>query len=74
MMIIIILAISLIGIVLGADWLVSGSVSIARKYNVSEFVIGAAIIGIGTSMPEFVVSLIGHAAEPSCSGTESGNR
>ena len=59
MMIIIILAISLIGIVFGADWLVSGSVSIARKYNVSEFVIGAAIIGIGTSMPEFVVSLIG---------------
>ena len=58
-MIIIILAISLIGIVLGSDWLVSGSVSIARKYNVSEFVIGAAIIGIGTSMPEFVVSLIG---------------
>ncbi len=54
-----ILIISLIGIVFGADYLVAGSVSIAKKYKVSEFVIGAAIVGIGTSMPEFVVSFIG---------------
>ncbi len=55
----IILVISLIGIVLGADCLVAGAVSIARKYKVSDFVIGAAIVGIGTSMPELVVSFIG---------------
>lgn len=55
----IILIISLAGIVLGADFLVTGSVSIARKYKVSDFVIGAAIIGIGTSMPELTVSLLG---------------
>lgn len=58
-MIYLILVISLIGIVLGADWLVSGSVSIAKRFKVSEFVIGAAIVGIGTSMPELVVSFIG---------------
>lgn len=58
-MIYLILAVSLIGIVLGADWLVSGSVSIAKRFKVSEFVIGAAIVGVGTSMPELVVSFIG---------------
>ena len=55
----IIIVISLIGIVLGADWLVDGSVAIARKYKVSDFVIGAAIVGIGTSMPELTVSFAG---------------
>ncbi len=55
----IILIVSLIGIVLGADYLVAGAVSIARKYKVSDFVIGAAIVGVGTSMPELVVSFIG---------------
>ena len=55
----IILVISLVGIVLGADFLVAGAVSIARKFKVSDFVIGAAIVGIGTSMPELVVSFIG---------------
>ena len=55
----IILIISLVGIILGADFLVAGSVSITRKFKVSDFVIGAAIVGIGTSMPELVVSFIG---------------
>ena len=58
-MIYIILLLALGGIVLGAEWLVSGSVSIAKRLKVSEFVIGAAIVGIGTSMPELVVSSIG---------------
>lgn len=53
------LVISLLGIVFGADYLVSGAVSIARRYKVSDFVIGAAIVGVGTSMPELVVSFIG---------------
>ena len=55
----IILIISLAGIVFGADFLVAGAVSIARRYKVSDFVIGAAIVGVGTSMPELVVSFIG---------------
>lgn len=55
----IILLISLAGIVFGADFLVTGAVSIARRFKVSDFVIGAAIVGVGTSMPELVVSFIG---------------
>ena len=54
-----ILIISLVGIVFGAELLVAGSVSVARRYKVSDFVIGAAIVGIGTSMPELVVSFFG---------------
>lgn len=54
-----ILILSLAGIVFGADYLVAGAVSIARKYKVSDFVIGAAIVGVGTSMPELVVSFMG---------------
>ena len=47
------------GIVFGADFLVAGAVSVARKFKVSDFVIGAAIVGVGTSMPELVVSFLG---------------
>ena len=55
----VILIVTLAGIVFGADWLVAGAVSIARRFRVSDFVIGAAIVGIGTSMPELVVSFFG---------------
>ena len=44
---------------LGATWLVDGASGIAKRYNVSEFVIGVCIVGIGTSMPELTVSLLG---------------
>lgn len=46
-------------IVVGADWLVDGASSIARRFGISEFVIGMTIVGIGTSAPELVVSLVG---------------
>ena len=54
-----ILLLALAGIVFGADTLVAGSVAVARRYKVSDFVIGAAIVGIGTSMPELTVSFLG---------------
>ena len=46
-------------VVLGADWLVNGASSIARRAGISEFVIGLTIVGFGTSCPELVVSLGG---------------
>ena len=55
----IILAIALVAVVLGADNLVSGSAAIARRFGISDFVIGAVIVGIGTSFPELIVSSIG---------------
>ncbi len=56
---IIILIVGLALVVLGAEWLVSGASSVARRFGVSEFVIGLTIVGFGTSMPELVVSVTG---------------
>ena len=55
---ILLLILGLMLILLGANWLVDGSTSIARKTGMSEFVIGLTIVGIGTSTPEMVVSFI----------------
>lgn len=55
---ILLLAAGLVLILMGANWLVDGSTSIARKTGMSEFVIGLTIVGIGTSTPEMVVSFI----------------
>lgn len=55
---ILLLILGLTLILVGANWLVDGSTSIARKTGMSEFVIGLTIVGIGTSTPEMVVSFI----------------
>lgn len=48
-----------IGLVLwGADRFTDGSSGLARKWHVSELVIGLTIVAAGTSLPEFMVSLI----------------
>lgn len=46
-------------VVFGADWLVDGASSVARRAGLSEFVIGMTIVGMGTSAPEMVVSILG---------------
>ncbi|MBO7219753.1 MAG: calcium/sodium antiporter [Alistipes sp.] len=53
------LLICLAAIVFSADWLVAGAVTIAKRFKISDFVIGAVIVGVGTSFPELVVSSIG---------------
>lgn len=55
----VILAVGLALIVFGADYLINGSTLIAKRFKVSDFVIGMTIVGVGTSMPEFVVSFVG---------------
>lgn len=45
-------------LVKGADWLVDGSASIARRFGLSELFIGLTIVAFGTSMPELVVNLV----------------
>lgn len=45
-------------ILIGANFLISGSSAIARRFGISEFVVGLTIVGIGTSTPEMVVSFI----------------
>ena len=55
---ILILVAGLVLILFGANWLVDGSSSIAKRFGISEFVIGLTIVGIGTSTPEMVVSFL----------------
>lgn len=55
---ILLLLLGLVMVLLGADALVDGASSIARRYGISEFVIGVTIIAFGTSAPEMVVSFI----------------
>jgi cation:H+ antiporter len=55
---ILIMLIGLVLILFGANWLVDGSSSIAKRFGLSEFVIGLTIVGIGTSSPEMVVSFL----------------
>lgn len=54
----VLLLVSLAMLVIGANWLVDGSAAIARRYHLSEYLIGATIVGMGTSTPELVVSTI----------------
>ena len=53
-----ILIAGLVLILLGANYLVDGASSIAKKFSLSEFIIGVTIVGIGTSAPEMVVSIL----------------
>lgn len=42
----------------GANFLTDGAAAIAKRFNISEFVVGLTIVAIGTSAPEMVVSVI----------------
>lgn len=53
---IIILILGFILLVKGADFLVNGASSIAKKLKIPTLVIGLTIVAVGTSMPELVVS------------------
>ena len=55
------LVVGLVLVVFGADYLVEGASAVARRFGLSEFVIGLTIVGMGTSAPEMVVSFIGAA-------------
>ncbi|MFO7759152.1 MAG: calcium/sodium antiporter [Roseovarius sp.] len=48
----------LVGLMLGARFLVDGAVAIARGYGISEAFIGLTIVAVGTSLPELATSLI----------------
>jgi len=58
--------ISLFGIVKSADYFIDQSISLAKKFRLSSFVIGFTVVAFGTSLPELVISLYssytGHTA------------
>jgi len=51
----------LVGFVLliqGGDWLVDGASALAKRFNISEIVIGLTVVSFGTSAPELIVNLV----------------
>lgn len=51
-------ALGLVGLMLGAKYLVDGAVIMARDFGVSEAFIGLTIVAVGTSLPELATSLV----------------
>ncbi len=54
----ILFVIGFVFLIKGADFLVDGSVSIARRLSVSDLVIGLTVVAFGTSTPELFVNLV----------------
>ena len=45
-------------LVKGADYLIDGSSSLARRLKVPSLIIGLTIVAVGTSLPEFIINVI----------------
>lgn len=56
--IVILLLLGLGLVTFGADGVISGASDVAKRFGVSEFVIGLTIVALGTSAPEMVVSFL----------------
>ncbi|WEN43820.1 Inner membrane protein YrbG [Thauera sp. GDN1] len=52
------IAVGLVMLVVGADWLVDAAVGFARTFGVSDLVIGLTVVAVGTSMPEIATSIV----------------
>ena len=52
------LVLGLIGLPLGADLLVDNASIIARRYGVSDAVIGLTLVAVGTSLPELATTVM----------------
>ncbi|TVQ87518.1 MAG: sodium:calcium antiporter [Bacteroidetes bacterium] len=57
-MVYVLFIIGFVFLIYGANFLVDGAASLAKKYNISNIVIGLTIVALGTSSPELVVNLI----------------
>ena len=53
----IIFVISMCALIQGAEFIIKESERIALHYNISEFIIGATLIALGTSLPEMAASI-----------------
>jgi len=61
----------LVGVILGAEWVVRGGEILAKTFGTSEALIGLTVVGVGTSLPELVVSV--EAARKGNVGISLGN-
>jgi len=52
------IAVGMLGLYFGAEWLIDSVVSIAQSYGVSEKLISVTVVAFGTSVPELVTSCV----------------
>ncbi|MDX1471754.1 MAG: calcium/sodium antiporter [Flavobacteriaceae bacterium] len=55
---IILIFLGFILLIKGADWMINGASTLAKKHNVSDLAIGLTIVAFGTSAPELVVNSV----------------
>ena len=55
---IVFIVVGFVALVKGADWLVDGASAIAKRFGISDLMIGLTVVAFGTSMPEFVVNMV----------------
>ena len=55
---VVLLVVGIALVLLGADKLTDGATGLARRFNVTEMVIGLTVVAFGTSLPEFVTSFM----------------
>jgi cation:H+ antiporter len=55
---ILLILVGLVAILVGADKLIDGSSAIAKRFGLSDLVIGLTVVAFGTSTPELVISVI----------------
>jgi cation:H+ antiporter len=53
----VLLLVGFVILIKGADWMVSGASSLAKRINVSNLMIGLTVVAFGTSAPELTVNL-----------------
>lgn len=51
-------ALGLVGLVLGGQWIVAGAVEVANYFGMSDALIGLTIVAVGTSLPELATSAV----------------
>ena len=55
---IVLIIVGFVALVKGADWLVDGASALAKRFGISDLIIGLTVVAFGTSMPEFVVNMV----------------
>ncbi len=60
-----IIAVSAALLFFGAEWLVKGGSRLAQQFGVKPMIVGLTVVAFGTSLPEFVVSLIANVWQDS---------
>ena len=59
----ILLVVGLVLILCGANYLTDGSAAIARRFGISDLIVGLTIVAFGTSAPELTISIMSRPPE-----------